>query len=185
MIRQAVSSDEPPPERLIHVVQGECRVSADPGVVLTTTLGSCVAACIRDPVARVGGMNHFLLPEGPDGEGLLSLRYGAFSMELLINGLLAKGARRERLEAKLFGGSRLSEALSDVGGRNAAFARDFLHREGIPVRAESLGGPRARKVQYWPVSGRARQLLLARAETMTLQLAPPRRPTGGGDVELF
>ena len=170
--------------RRVPLVQGECRVSADAHVMLTTTLGSCVAACIRDPVAGVGGMNHFLLPENPDGEGLLSLRYGAFAMELLINGLLNKGARRERLEAKLFGGSRLSDGLMDIGARNAAFARNFLQREGVALKGGSLGGVQARRIQYWPVSGRARQLLLAGGEAMAPQ-TPLRRPAGEGDVELF
>ncbi len=170
------------PDRRVHLVQGECRVSGDKHVMLTTTLGSCVAACIRDPIAGVGGMNHFLLPENPDGEGLLSLRYGAFAMELLINGLLNKGARRERLEAKLFGGSRLSEGLMDIGARNAAFARDFLQREGVAFKGGSLGGALARRIQYWPVSGRARQLLLAGGE---VRQTPARRPPGEGEVELF
>jgi chemotaxis protein CheD len=172
------------PERRIHLVQGECRVTDDASVVLATTLGSCVAACIRDPVARVGGMNHFLLPES--SEGLVSLRYGAFAMELLINGLLSKGARRERMEAKLFGGGRLSESLADVGGKNAAFARDFLEREGIALAGGSLGGSLARRIQFWPVTGRARQQTLARTDALLFQPKPrPRDGDGDGTVELF
>lgn len=173
------------PERRIHIVQGECRVSTDANVVLATTLGSCVAACIRDPVARVGGMNHFLLPESPDGEGLVSLRYGAFAMELLINGLLGKGARRERMEAKLFGGGRLSDGLADIGGKNSAFARSFLEREGIRVIGGSLGGARARRVQFWPVSGRARQLVLDRADNLLFHPRPAPTSSRDGAVELF
>jgi chemotaxis protein CheD len=176
----AVSS---PPERRIHLVQGECRVSDDPAVVLATTLGSCVAACIRDPVTRIGGMNHFLLPES--SEGLVSLRYGAFAMELLINGLLGKGARRDRMEAKLFGGGRLSDGLADIGEKNATFARNFLEREGIAFAGGSLGGGLARRVQYWPVSGRARQQVLPRGEAPAFQPRPPRDSAGDGAVELF
>jgi chemotaxis protein CheD len=170
-------------ERRIHLVQGECRVTDDPAVVLATTLGSCVAACIRDPAARIGGMNHFLLPES--SEGLVSLRYGAFAMELLINGLLNKGGRRDRMQAKLFGGGRLSEGLADIGERNATFAREFLAREGIAFAGGSLGGVLARRIQFWPVSGRARQQTLVRGDAPIFQLERPRDTAGDGAVELF
>ena len=183
MTRLAAPAPPPAAERRIHLVQGECRVSDDSTVVLATTLGSCVAACIRDPVARIGGMNHFLLPES--SEGLVSLRYGAFAMELLINGLLSKGARRERMQAKLFGGSRLSEGLVDIGGKNAAFARDFLAREGIALAGGSLGGGLGRRIQFWPVSGRARQQTLTRGDDLLFQPKPPRDTARDGAVELF
>ncbi|MDB5441256.1 MAG: cheD [Caulobacteraceae bacterium] len=182
MSREA-STIAPTAERRIHLVQGECRVTSDPNMVLATTLGSCVAACIRDPVARVGGMNHFLLPES--SEGLVSLRYGAFAMELLINGLLGKGARRNRMEAKLFGGGRLSEGLTDIGEKNATFARDFLAREGIVFAGGSLGGGLARRIQFWPVSGRARQQSLARSDALLFQPVLPRQAPSDGAVELF
>src|ERR1700712_2905807 len=110
-------------ERKILVVQGEYRIVAQSDVMLSTLLGSCVAMCLRDPVAGVGGMNHFLLP-GADAEsdGTCSVRYGAHAMELLVNGLLAQGGRRARLEAKLFGGARMLAGLTDLGARNAQFA---------------------------------------------------------------
>ena len=109
--------------RRINVVQGEYSVSADPNVVFTTILGSCVAACIRDPVAGVGGMNHFLLPGNENGaRSTEAERYGVHLMELLVNGLMKKGARRDRLEAKLFGGAKMMERLSDIGKLNASFA---------------------------------------------------------------
>ncbi|MEO7641790.1 MAG: chemotaxis protein CheD [Ramlibacter sp.] len=184
-MRAAIISGAAAAERRVHLVQGECHVSADPAVVLATTLGSCVAACIRDPVAGVGGMNHFLLPESPGAEGLVSLRYGAFAMELLINGLLNKGARRDRMEAKLFGGGRLSQGLEDIGGRNAVFAREFLEREGIRFSGGSLGGALARRVQYWPVSGRARQLTLARGDQQLFSPSTAKSAGGDGAVELF
>jgi chemotaxis protein CheD len=170
-------------ERRIHLLQGECRVTADPTVMLATTLGSCVAACIRDPVVRIGGMNHFLLPES--SEGLVSLRYGAFAMEQLINGLLAKGARREQMNAKLFGGGRLSDGLTDIGEKNATFAREFLEREGIRFAGGSLGGGLARRVQFWPVSGRARQQTLARGGEILFQPKLRRDAASDGAVELF
>ena len=108
-----------------NIVQGEYKVSDDPDVVLTTLLGSCVAACIRDPVKGIGGMNHFLLPGGDVGSSRDSERIGVHLMELLLNGLMRQGAQRERLEAKLFGGARMMQGLSDIGAKNAAFAKTF------------------------------------------------------------
>src|SRR5579863_1151685 len=145
-------------ERRIHIVQGEYRVSTDPDTVVSTLLGSCVAACIRDPVAGIGGMNHFLLPgEDVRSHNAEAERYGDYLMELLINGLMKQGANRDRLEAKLFGGARMMGGLSDIGKKNAEFAQGYLEHEGITVVGRDLGGNRGRRLQYWPVSGRARQ----------------------------
>lgn len=148
-----------PPAKTIRVtvIQGEYRVSADPEVVLTTILGSCIAACLRDPVAGIGGMNHFLLPGSSDNPANVATRYGVHLMELLINELLKKGARRDRLEAKIFGGAQTMAQFSNVGRQNADFAARFLDEEGIAVVNASTGGQLGRKVEYWPVSGRARQ----------------------------
>ena len=158
-----------------HVIQGEFHVTDEPDLMLTTILGSCVAACLRDPAAGVGGMNHFLLPGEPGADGL---RYGVQSMELLINGLLRMGARRERMEARLFGGARLIDGLTDVGLQNAAFAERFLRDEGVRFVGGSLRGDHARRVQFWPVAGRARQSLLARAESSEIFATPStRKPT--------
>lgn len=145
--------------RTSHVIQGEFRVSDDPGIVLTTILGSCVATCLCDPIAGIGGMNHFLLPEG-EMKQEVGFRYGLLAMELLINGLLKQGAKKSRLEAKLFGGAMMNGGLGRIGESNAAFARRFLADEGIPCRAESLGGTMARRVRYVPTSGLAQQMLL-------------------------
>jgi len=171
--------------RKVHVIQGEFHVT-DEDVVLTTILGSCVAACIRDPIARVGGMNHFLLPGANGDEGL---RYGVQSMELLVNALLRCGARRERLEVKLFGGAHLFDGLSDVGAQNSAFAERFLRDESLTHVGGSLRGDRARRIQYWPLSGRARQILLAPTESKVFA-AERRRPAApapadSGALELF
>lgn len=148
--------------KVIHVIQGQYGVTRDPGVVISTLLGSCVAACIRDPEIGVGGMNHFLLPEGQPGSS--SLSYGVNAMELLINDLLKRGARRDRLEAKLFGGARLFRGLTDVGAQNAAFGRRFLEDEGIRHLGGSLGGVHARRVEFSPDTGRVRQQLIERDE---------------------
>ena len=164
----------------LNIIQGECRVSAEPSLLLTTVLGSCVAACLYDPEENVGGMNHFLLP-GNDGDDPKALRYGAYAMELLVNGLLTLGARRERLHAKLFGGARLTPGLWDVGHANVLFARHYLRREGIRYWGGSTGGVLARKVQFWPHSGRARQALLPRGTgPEVLPVEAPER-----EIELF
>lgn len=172
----------------INIVQGEYAVSADPGVALTTILGSCVAACMRDAQAGVGGMNHFLLPGELDHSGE-DLERGVHAMELLINALLQAGARRDRLEAKLFGGARMMKNLSDIGAKNAAFAADFLKQEGIPCHGGSLGGETARRIRFWPATGRAQQRVLGRSDAhvfmreMSIAVQAPRAPAA--DVEFF
>jgi chemotaxis protein CheD len=172
----------------IHVVQGEQYVTTAPNVMLTTILGSCVAACMRDPVAGIGGMNHFLLPGGA-ARSSDSERYGVHAMELLVNALLREGARRDRLEAKLFGGGRMLRGLTDVGELNATFATDFLTREGIRSTGGSLRGDLGRRVQFWPVSGRARQTTLQPAERVAIDKQAQRRTpapsSASGDLELF
>ncbi|OYU69125.1 MAG: chemotaxis protein CheD [Alphaproteobacteria bacterium PA2] len=157
----------------IHVIQGEHYVTSDPDVVLTTILGSCVAVCLRDVANGIGGMNHFLLPEGPsDGTGE-SRRYGAFAMELLINDVLKMGGMRRNLEGKLFGGARMSSGLTDIGAKNAAFAEQFMADEGIDVVSRSLGGFEARRIQYWPILGKAQQRTVSNArEVARLDEAP-------------
>jgi chemotaxis protein CheD len=174
----------PPGERRINIVQGEFKVSDDPHVVLTTLLGSCVAACIRDPIAGVGGMNHFLLPGEDVGGARESERLGVHLMELLLNGLMRQGAQRDRLEAKLFGGARMMSGLSDIGRKNAEFAKRFLGYEGIKVIGGDMGGQQGRRIQFSPVSGRALQSYISKV----VETQPPRLPaqkTGAGDVDLF
>jgi chemotaxis protein CheD len=176
--------------RRVNIVQGEHHVSDDPSVLISTLLGSCVSACIRDPVAAVGGLNHFLLPgnDNPAQDGT-ALRHGVHAMELLVNALLRQGARRERLEAKLFGGANLMRGLADVGSMNAAFAEDFLKREGISHMGGSLRGDRGRRIQFWPVAGRARQVLLAPNEPVASDTERPSRARAPsvpvGALELF
>lgn len=164
----------------------------DDEVAIVTVLGSCVAACMRDPVLGIGGMNHFMLPDG-DADGGSGARYGSYAMELLINGLLKRGARRERLEAKVFGGGNVLQGFTanPVGTRNSEFVLAYLAAEGIPVLAQDLQGVHPRKVCYFPASGsalvkrlpHAHDEALAKEEHLykrTLTKAPPR-----GGVELF
>lgn len=179
------------PSRRVHIIQGEYKVVDDPEVVLTTILGSCVAACLRDPLAGVGGMNHFLLPGNASSiaSGGDATRYGVHLMELLINGLLKRGARRDRIEAKIFGGAKTIASFSNVGEQNAAFAVKFLKDEGIPLVGSSTGGEFGRKLEYWPISGRARQYPLTGAETQTTvareqRPAPPPKPVEDS-IEFF
>lgn len=141
----------------IQIMQGDSYVTKTPDEVLTTILGSCIAACIRDPISGIGGMNHFLLPEG-SGDDKDARRFGVNCMEMLINGLIKLGGQRGRFEAKLFGGANVLAQLSDVGSRNAAFAKKYLADEGIPVIGGDVGGTSPRRIQYWPLTGRARQL---------------------------
>lgn len=167
----------------INIVQGEYHVSGAEDLSITTLLGSCVAACINDPIAKVGGMNHFLLP-GEDTASPLVARHGVHLMELLINGLLKKGALRHRLEAKLFGGARTMRGLGDFGSANAKFAQEFLRREGIPIVGGSLGGETGRRIQFWPSNGRVRQKLV-RATDELPRILPEMPPSAGGELELF
>ena len=176
------------PERMQHVVQGEFAVIDRPGIVLTTILGSCVATCIWDPVAGVGGMNHFLLPGDSESSGE-EVKYGVNAMELLINGLLQRGASRARMQAKLFGGARVLHAFSDIGAKNAVFATDFLRMETIPCVGQSLGGDRARRIRFWPTTGKAGQMLIdpSHAEVVKAERTrpAPQAPSAAGSVELF
>jgi chemotaxis protein CheD len=149
----------PHPEQNIHVIQGEFAVSDQEDTIISTLLGSCVSACMWDPDVRVGGLNHIVLSSGSDLDPR-SAFLGANAMEVLINGLIKMGARRDKLKAKLFGGARMIRGLSDVGEGNARFAREFLAREGIECVNESLGGTLGRKIKFWPTTGRVRMLLL-------------------------
>lgn len=176
-------------ERRANIIQGEFLVTGEPDLVLTTLLGSCVAACMQDPVARVGGMNHFLLPDAGGGSGgNEQLRYGVHSMELLINGLLKEGARRERIRVWLFGGARLFHKLADIGAKNAEFAEGFVKREELTYVGGSLRGTQARRVKFWPSTGRVRQLSLVKTDALALSPTPPPISPSlpdGNDVDLF
>jgi len=169
----------------IHVGQGEHHVTSDPDAMLTTILGSCVSMCLRDPATGVGGMNHFLLPEGAGFGTDAGRRYGAYAMEVLINDCLKAGASRERLEAKLFGGGRMFDSLRDVGVANADFAERFLRDEGIAVVGSSLRGTGGRRVQYWPASGRALQRPVCDTRLPAPASRRPAPAVDAGELELF
>lgn len=172
-------------DRIIYISQGEYKTSAHPGDVLSTVLGSCVAACIWDPVRALGGMNHFLLPASHDTGNARSLRYGAHAMEMLINDLLKQGAVRAALQAKLFGGANMASNLGDIGASNARFAKTYLETEGIPCLAESLGGTNARRVLFRPATGHVRQMLVVNTELVERPAPATPAPKPAAQVTLF
>jgi chemotaxis protein CheD len=173
----------------VQIAQGECHVTGDAREVLTTVLGSCIAACIRDPLLGIGGMNHFLLPRAGRAGDHGAARFGVNAMELLINGLIKLGGVRSRFEAKLFGGANVVAGLSDVGAGNVAFAEKFLADEGIALVGGDVRGAFPRRVQYWPSTGRALQRALPAEGGSTLvarelvEAVEAEEP--GHDLELF
>lgn len=175
----------------VTVLQGEYRVSTSPTVVFSTVLGSCIAACIYDDQVGVGGMNHFLLASSTSSDSV-NARYGIHAMELLINGIMKKGARRENLKAKVFGGAKMSANLSDIGASNADFVQRFLRDEGIPVISSSVGGTSARRVRFHPTTGAAQQTQvkddrrLGEVERAAAKpVPPPPQAADAGAVTLF
>lgn len=165
-------------------------------MLLVTTLGSCVAACIRDKTNGIGGMNHFMLPENTKeqaGWGASSTRYGTYAMEMLVNQLIQLGARRENLEAKLFGGGAVIKNMfaMNVGERNAKFGMEYLNREGIPVVAKDLLDVYPRKVYFFPTTGRVLVKKLRNMHNETIVLRETEYETRllkskvEGDIELF
>jgi chemotaxis protein CheD len=170
-------------ERVTNVIQGDFLISDDPNEILTTVLGSCIAVCLYDTTRMIGGMNHFLLANSKSGAPSDNVRYGANAMELLINGLLKQGAQKQRLEAKIFGGASMMGNARQIGATNAEFAKTFLKEEGIPCTGESTGGTSARRIKFWPTSGRVRQLMVSGD---VVPAAPPPKPKPvQDDITLF
>lgn len=146
----------------VKVLPGEFYVSAQEEMV-STVLGSCVSACIRDEERRIGGMNHFMLPEPMSGERNdwslavgRAARYGSDAMEQLINAILKAGGRRDALKVKIFGGGRVLTQMTDVGQRNIAFVKRYLETEKLQLVAEDVGDIYPRQLQFFPASGRVR-----------------------------
>ena len=181
------------------ILPGEYYVTTNDELIVTV-LGSCVSACIRDPLMRIGGMNHFMLPSSGTFPGNTRAstdsdanRYGNFAMEKLINDILKSGGRREHLEIKLFGGGKVIQHMTeaDIGNRNISFVREYLKMEGLKVVAEDLGDIYPRKVVYFPMTGRVQIKKLRNIHNDTIVT----RETGyrqkieqqpvAGDIELF
>jgi chemotaxis protein CheD len=178
----------------MKILPGEFYATAEDEVIVTV-LGSCVAACLLDPIALVGGMNHFMLPVkvgDHDPDVFFAARYGAAAMEFLINNLLHLGAQRDRLVAKAFGGGQVMRNMSTyIGGQNIEFVRRFLRNEGIPLWSEDMGGPFPRKVYFFPHTGQVLVKRMERTHNDTVQtrelsyLREFSRSQPEGDVELF
>jgi chemotaxis protein CheD len=177
----------------IKIDPGGHYVTRNNNEMIVTVLGSCVAACIRDPMAQVGGMNHFMLPEsdhGNWGAASASLRYGNFAMERLINDILCRGGHRSRLEIKVFGGARMIGSGAQIGPQNADFVESYLRDEGLPIAAAHLRGDHARRVHYFPLTGQVRMLEMPRVESGLAAIemgygASLRREAPAGSIELF
>lgn len=166
----------------VYIAQGEFAVSDIPDAIISTILGSCVATCLWDPMSKIGGMNHFLLPEGPATRSDVC-SFGVNAIELLINGLIKAGADRQALCAKVFGGAEMYRGLTDAGNRNGAFVLDYLSREGIECSNKSLGGSQARRIEFTPYTGNVRQKLVP--DTHISEPAPVLKVDKRNELELF
>ena len=181
------------------ILPGECYVS-DKGEMISTVLGSCVSACIRDKRIGVGGMNHFMLPiqnthssiERPSLTNS-DLCYGNWAMEFLINEIMKRGGKKENLEVKVFGGGAVLSTMDkiNVGERNVAFIFEFLQREGLLVQSHDVGSDYPRKVLYFPDTGSVKMKKLRTRVNDTLEQRERKyldsmvEKPSTGDVELF
>ena len=175
----------------VKVLPGEFFVH-DEDILIMTTLGSCIAACLWDRERKIGGMNHFMLPDGEGGDG--SGRYGSYAMELLLNEMIKLGARRETMQAKVFGGGAVMAGFTtmNVGERNTKFVLDYLATERIPVVSQDVLDIHPRKVCFFPVTGKALVKRLAHSHPESLVVEERRgnaalvaKSTAGGSVDLF
>jgi chemotaxis protein CheD len=179
---------------MVKVFPGEYYVTGQSDEVLLTVLGSCVSACIRDPAAGVGGMNHFMLPQhksGAWGGDLKSTRFGNFAMEKLINELVKAGCERERMEIKLFGGGNVTDSSNAVGTDNSEFVLRYLEAEGLPYAAKDLGGILPRRIHYYPTTGRVTRKLLGTGDRYAVDQAENDygnrllKQQPAGEIQLF
>ena len=175
----------------VKVLPGEYFVASD-DIMIMTVLGSCISACLWDGRIRAGGMNHFMLPDGDGADGFG--RYGSYAMELLINQMLKMGARRETMQAKVFGGAQVMAGFTsmNVGERNTRFVLDYLATERIPVVSQDVLDIHPRKVCFFPTTGKALVKRLAHSHPETLVVEERKgnalslaKSTSGGSVDLF
>ncbi len=176
------------------IMPGEYYVTVEKEMI-GTVLGSCVAACVRDPKTGIGGMNHFMLPQNSQGNVSVisdAYRYGNYAMEHLINDVMKLCGNRDRLEFKVFGGGNVIRGMGSVGDKNIQFVRRYLEVEGFRISAEDLGGDHPRKILYDPKTGK---VLLKRIESLHNDTLLKREtqymdtlkehPVEVGDVDLF
>lgn len=173
----------------VTLLQGESKVSRDPNVVVTTILGSCIACCLYDPVAKIGGMNHFLLSVAPSfsiHDRQEAQRYGVFAMEMLVNEMIKHGATRSGMSAHLYGGANMHRGMANIGTANAAFAHDFLEADQIRLAHADVGGTSARRLDFRAAIGQARCRSVDHAPPEPVPVSrPPIAKADFGDVELF
>lgn len=179
---------------MMKVFPGEFYITKETNEVLVTVLGSCVSACIRDPVVGIGGMNHFMLPQhgsGAWGNDLKSTRFGNFAMEKLINELIKAGCVRERMEIKVFGGGNVTDSSNAVGSENAEFILTYLKAESLKCAASDLGGTLPRRIHYYPSTGRVVRRLLGISERYSIDREEHdygsrlQQQQPAGEIELF
>ena len=175
-----------------RILPGELYVS-NTGEMITTVLGSCIAACVVDETLGVGGMNHFMLPATGDGFGGgrdQATRYGQHAMEQLINGVVKTGGRRDHMTVKIFGGGKMIPSMSDVGAQNIVFVRRYLKNAGFEIVSEDVGSIYPRKVNFFSQTGRAlvkrlrplhKQALADREEALRKSISTSSQ---NGDLEL-
>ena len=190
---------DPSQETVIaKILPGEFYVTNQDEMIVTV-LGSCISACVHDPLNGIGGMNHFMLPERTGKESAaasskypsLAARYGTYAMESLINTILKYGGQRSNLEVKIFGGGRVLQKMTDIGRRNIEFVQSYIQTESLNLLAGDLGGVFPRKVVYFPVTGRARVKKLRSMQGREVALQENRyldslgRDRLDGDIELF
>jgi len=187
-------------KHVAKILPGEYYVTTN-NEFITTVLGSCVSACIRDTVFGIGGMNHFMLPANKTGDpnawgsDILSsaTRYGNFAMEHLINGILTNGGQRKNLEVKVFGGGRIISQMTDVGMNNIKFVREYIDNEALKLVAEDLGDIYPRKVMYDPKTGKVKMKKLRSLhndtiitrETSYMKVIDSTAPAATGEIDLF
>ncbi|MEL7203163.1 MAG: chemotaxis protein CheD [Pseudomonadota bacterium] len=171
-------------DNLCSVKQGEFRISKSTNDVQVCVLGSCIATCFYDPITRLGGMNHFLLP-GQDPGARQEIKYGAHAMEQLVNALLRAGAARHNLQVQIFGGAKVIKSGGNIGLNNAQFARQFVSEEGFELTKTDVGGTCGRRLMYRPATGVAEVEILRNAAAVP-QATPVRNiPQETGSIELF
>jgi chemotaxis protein CheD len=178
---------------VVKIFSGEWGTSNRDDELFATVLGSCVAACVHDPVVKIGGMNHFLLPSNENDGNASSenARYGVYAMEMLINDMLKAGAQKARMEFKVFGGGNVINNSTRIGSKNAAFVRTFLRDEGYKIVSEDLEGEQPRSLHYYPTTGKVMMRKLQRKEDFVVveeeikyQKKLHIKPLEG-DIELF
>ena len=174
-----------------RILPGEYYVTTENELTITV-LGSCIAACIRDRVTGIGGMNHFMLPETTEqklsaGEEAVvgnATRYGNYAMEHLINMILANGGKRKNLEVKVFGGGKIIPTAGDVGQRNIEFVLEYIDTEALRLVSQDLGDIYPRKVIFFPKTGKVRMKKIKDLHNETIASREKQYRTSIKDVKV-